>query len=336
MRFLVFFPLICLAACAAPDVSSFKLSSLALSTGLKDNQTALVQSGKAIAEKLGNPEELKKRIRELKDQGEKVNEAAAALTAYANSVARIANSSQDGDEAAQSMLNNITTTIGNVPGKAKLPGIFGKITKLLSGVIQQKQNKKLYEIMQLLKDDINQFADALSEARKGEESVVNALANAWHNSRQDLIDFHHAYEGLESQIPVVGGDAAFKLKSDIIDCLKHNNCNYATMSMELKDNQGLASTKLAELQELMKEIQPFEEDYQTQKKEIAAWKATAKARIAAIPDLGAAWKRDHATIIAYLRDCTNICSIFKSKCGAFSSGNLELFGVLLGKAAFPY
>ena len=337
MRFLAFFPLIFLAACAVPDINSFKQSSLALSTGLKDNQTALVQSGLAIAEKLGNPKDLKERIRYLKDQEEKVNEAAAVLTAYANAVASLASSGQDGAEAAQSMLNNITTTIGNVSGKtAKLPGILGQITELLGKIVQQKQNKKLYEIMKDLEGDINKFADTLSEAKNGEESVVNALANKWRDGRQDLIDYHRAYENLEGQIQVVDGAAASKLTNDIKDCQRNKNCNYVTLSIKRKDNQDLALTELAALQKLMKEIQPFEEGYQAQEKEIAAWKVTAKARIAAIPDLAAAWKRDHATIITYLRDCTNMFDIFKSKCGAFSSGNLELFGVLLGKAAFPF
>lgn len=336
MRFLVILPLILLSACASPDVGAFKQSTSALTSGLMDGQLALIADAEAVAAKMPDPGRLKTRISNLKKDEKQVKEATAALAAYATSVANLANSGEDGATAAQSMLNNVSSAVGSVSGTTpQLPGILDPITTALGKIVQQKQSKKLYEIMELVEEDVNKFATKLGALHTSEDGIIDGLAGYWSDTRDDLNQYHVAYDKLKAQLVPTQAIAAATISYDVTICMNTPPCDYAQLSTDHKTAQAQANAKLTELQALINELQPYEDSYQAHQGEIAAWATKAKARIGAIPDLAKAWKSDHATIIAYLETCTDVVGIFNSKCGAFSAGNLQLFGALLGKAAFP-
>lgn len=336
MRFLILIPLAFLAACTSPDVGAFKQSTTALTAGLTGGQIALVADAESVAAKMPDPTRLQSRITSLKSDEKLVREAATALSAYAASVANIAQSGEDGADAANSMLNNVTSAIGSVSGTTpQLPSILDPITSALGKIVQQKQNLKLYEIMDLVKGDIDKFATKLGALHTSEAGIIDALAGYWSDTRDDLNQYHNAYDKLKEQLVPTQAIAAATISFDVTTCMNAPPCDYVQISANHKAAQANANAKLTELQALMNEIQPYEESYQAHQKEIETWRATAKARINAIPDLAKAWKNDHAAIISYLETCTKSSGIFKSKCGAFSAGNLQLFGALLGKAAFP-
>jgi hypothetical protein len=336
MRYLILLPLILLGACASPDVGVFKQSTSAFTSGLMDGQLALVADAETVAAKMPDPDRLKPRIAGLKKDEKLVKEAAAALAAYATSVANLANSGEDGADAAQSMLNNVSSAVGSVSGTTpQLPGILEPITTALGQIVQQNQNKKLHEIMKLVQDDVNAFATKLGDLHTSEDGIIDALASYWADTRDDLNQYHVAYDKLKGQLVPTQAIAAANISYEVTSCMNRPPCDYAKLSADHKTAQVQANTKLSELQTLKNELQPYEDSYQAHQQEIATWTTKAKARIRAIPDLAQAWKNDHAAIIAYLETCTNASGIFNSKCGAFSAGNLELFGALLGKAAFP-
>jgi vacuolar-type H+-ATPase catalytic subunit A/Vma1 len=335
MRVLAFIPIILLAACASPDVSSFKQSTLALTSGLTDGQTALVADSEAIAREMADPSRLMSRIQRLKADESQVKEVTAVLSAYAVSVANLAQSGEKGADAARSMLGNITSAVGNVSGASpKLPGIFDPLTTALGVVVQQDKNKKLHLVMTDIKPEIDKFADELGALHNSEDGLVNALEDYWIKTRKDLMVYHNSYVQLEQQMAIVQSNAANTVNSAALSC--SGSCDYAQMLADHKAKLAVTNKQLSELQAMLNAIQPYEDSYQALAAKIAIWKTKAKVRIARIPDMAAAWKRDHQAIISYLASCTGTSSIFKSQCGAFSAGNLELFGVLLGRAAFPF
>lgn len=350
MRYLILLPLMLLGACASPDVGAFKQSTLALTTGMNENQAAFVQSSENILAKLDDGQstaaqlsKIKTSVSTIKSHGADVEAATVVLAAYASSVADLASSGADGADAAQSMITNLTTAVSSLTGNASsVPSMVDNVTNVLGLIVTQKQNKKLYEIMDDVDEKIDEVAAKLGSAANGEISMVNSMATQWGLGRKGLRRHHESYVNLKSQAAELDAVAGDHIAGEVANCDPTaaagdaDYCDYTDVSTSYKAALAATAKKRSEILTLMNEIQAHEDNFQTWQKEIVAWKAQSTARVSGIPAMANAWQKDHAAILEYLKVCTKAVGFFNSKCGAFSAANLELFGALIGKAAFPF
>jgi len=335
MRYLVLLPLILLGACAAPDISAFKQSTLALTTSLNTNQANLESSGTEIAAKLGNPSDMQTELNRLSKQGKQIKQFTAILSSYTESVAQLASAGKNGAKAAESLADNLKNTItGSDPGTDNRSATVTALTTALGSLVQQSKNKELFEIMGQVKKPINSIADELIKLPKSERGIVNAFTNYWKLERQDLVDYNLSYTELQKKLNGMAGNNAESLKNSLLSCA--NPCDYEDELKKYRKAIAENAESLGKIQTLLNEIQIYEESFQVWTATIEAWKANSHKGINDVPALAQAWKKDHNTIIKYLEDCTKSSGIFKRRCGAFSVGNLELFGTLIGKAITPF
>jgi hypothetical protein len=337
MRLLSFiFILTLLSACATPDISSFKQSSLALTSGLNNNQNTLLASGNDIADKLNRPKKLVDNIAGLRKQGKVVEQLGAVLATYATSVSRLASEGENGEKAANELVGNLKDTISSFTGKTiNLPPSVSSLSAAFGKIQQQAKNKELHKIMAELQPEVDTIADALEKMPNGENGIINAMTTYWQSQRQDLINYHKAHESLLERAKKLDKNTSLELNNDLKQCNAAEQCDYTALLTKHRAATAKNANERVNLQVLLNEIMPFELAFQAWNKEINDWKLGAKARIGGIPELAKAWQNDHQAIIDYLQKCSKLSSMFDSKCKVFSSANLEIFGTLLGKAAFP-
>jgi hypothetical protein len=335
MRYIIFFCLFLATGCASPDISAFKQSSLALAAGLTDNQTSLVDAGKAVSEKLANPANLATEVDDLREQGKKVKQLAAVLAAYASSVSVLSSSGADGTDAVDTLLSNVQTTVTSMSGHSfPIPSEVSSLTSALGALQQQGANKRLFEIMQAVQDEVDAIAKLMGTMPDAEQLIVQGMATYLRTERQDLINYHNIYNELKTELAGIDALTGNALKNTFKACQVAGNCDYAALQKNHENAISSNNDSRTKIQSLMNTLMPFEAAYQAWSQEIESWETSMLKQIRAIPALAAAWQKDHQTIIAYLKICTELNGIFTSQCKAFSPSNLELFGTLLGKAAF--
>jgi len=327
-----------LTACAAPDVSAFKQSSIALTSGLNENQAHLISEGEKISATLGDPDGLTKNLKRLKTQSKSVHILSSTLASYANSVARLARAGTDGTNAADEMVGDLSTTIQSFTGSApNMPDSVSSFTAAFGAIIQASKNKKLYEIMQIVEDDINAVADELAKMPNGEKAIIQGMSRSWRTLRPDLEAYHQSALLLHGKTENQAAVKAANLQTRITTCqAAATPCDYAALLNDYRAEVEAINQQQGHIQVLLNEIDPYEQAYASFEQKIGAWEAEMLAKINAIPDLAKAWKNDNKMVMNYLEDCTKFSGTFKKRCGAFSAGNLELFGSLLGKAALGF
>jgi uncharacterized phage infection (PIP) family protein YhgE len=335
MRYILFFCLLLTTGCASPDISAFRQSSLALTAGLTDNQNNLVEAGKAVSETLANPANLGTQVDDLRKQSKKVNQLAAVLAAYASSVSILSSSGADGTNAVNLLLSNVQTTVTSLSGNSlTIPSEVNSLTSALGTLQQQGANKRLYEIMQAVQGEVDAIAKLISTLPDAEQLIVQGMVTYLRTERQDLINYHAIYQDLHAQLAGIDALTGNALKNTFNACLNAGNCDYAALQKSHENAISSNNNTRTQVQNLMNALMPFEAAYQAWSKDIDNWEASMLKQIRIIPALAAAWQKDHQRIIAYLKRCTELSGIFVSQCEAFSASNLELFGTLLGKAAF--
>lgn len=326
-----------LAACAAPDISAFKQSSIALTTGLNENQATLVSEGEKISAKLGNPSGFTNKLKRLKKQGAQVQILSSTLASYANSVARLARAGTDGEEAVNELVGDISTTVQSFTGAAAdIPASVSDFTAALGRIQQISKNKQLYEIMQSVEEHIYAVADALADEPKGEIGIIQGMARNWSALRPDLTAYHQSAILLKKKTQNQATLKATNLQTRIANCQAAAPCDYEQLLKDHRTEIAAMDEAQSHIQILLNEIDPYEQAYASFENKIELWEGDMLAKIGGIPELATAWKNDHKMVMNYLKDCTKFGGTFKKKCGAFSAGNLELFGSLLGKAALGF
>jgi hypothetical protein len=248
-------------------------------------------------------------------------------------VSRLARAGEDGEKAANELVGNLKDTISSFTGKkidsvTSLTAAFGKIQ-------QQAKNKDLYKIMAQIQPEIDAIAAALGEIPNSEEIIIDGMENYWDSERPDLNNYHKVHESLLERAKNLDGVTSLAFNNELRECREGEQCDYTKLLTKHRDLTAKNANERVNLQVLLNEIMPFEVAFQAWKKEIKDWSQGAKARIASIPELAQAWQNDHQAIIDYLQKCSELSSMLDSQCGVFSSANLEIFGTLLGKAAFP-
>lgn len=337
MRFAAIALILLTGACAAPDVSSFKQSTLALTTSLNENQAALVASGEEISQKLGSPADLNTHVSTLKKQGKKVQIVAGVLATYANSIARLASAGEDGEKAANDLVSNLETTITNLSGNERdLPDSLSNLTAALGRMQQVAKNKELFEIMLSVKSDVDALAAELATLQNAERIALGGFETYWRTQRPDLNNYHQAFEQLMGNIDRLNQASGFVLNNAVKACVQAGNCDYDALLTQHRQAMQANGNEIGKLETLINEIRAFEAAYQAWDKEIRDWRAASEARVRAIPGLANAWQNDHSAIIGYLEDCTRFSGTFRRKCGAFSAANLELLGKLVSSAGLPF
>lgn len=332
--------LVCFAlgACAAPDVSAFKQSSIALTTGLNENQSNLISEGEKISATLGDPDGLTKNLKRLKTQSKSVHILSSTLASYANSVARLARAGTDGIDAANEMVGDLSTTIQSFTGSAPtMPDSISSFTAAFGAIVQASKNKELYEIMKIVEDDINAVADELAKMPNGEKAIIQGMSRSWRTLRPDLEAYHQAALLLQGKTENQAAVKATSLQTRIANCqAAATPCNYEALLNDYRAEVEAINQQQGHIQVLLNEIDPYEQAYASFEQKVGTWETEMLAKINGIPDLAKAWKNDHKMVMNYLKDCSKFSGTFKKKCGAFSAGNLELFGSLLGKAALGF
>jgi hypothetical protein len=335
MRYIILLSCLLMAGCASPDISAFKQSSLALSSGLTDNQTSLVAAGKEIADKLGNPDNLTANVQALSEQGKKVEQLAAVLAAYASSVSVLSSTGTDGTDAVNILLSNVQTTVTSISGNSlTLPNEIGSLTSALGALQQQGANQRLYQIMQNVQPEVDSIATELGKLPGAEQLIVQGMATYLKSGRQDLVNYHYIYTNLQAQLAGIDALSGNALKYAYNNCRSTEvGCDYAALKKSHEKAISSHNDERIKVQSLMNVITPFEAAYQAWMKDVRVWETTMLTKSRTTAALAAAWKKDHQSIIVYLQTCSELNGIFASKCAAFSTSNLELFGILLGKAA---
>lgn len=338
MRFIILLCCLLAAGCASPNISAFKQSSFALSAGLNDNQTSLVTAGKEVSDKLGNPVDLDAHVENLREQGKKVSQLAGVLAAYASSVSVLSSAGTDGTEAVNILLSNVQNTVKSISGNPlTLPKEIQSFTSALGALQQQAANQELYEIMQSVQDEVDTIATLLGSLPDVEQFIVQGMVTYLKSGRQDLVNYHDVYSGLQTELAGIDGLSGNALKNDLDNCRKAvSGCDYTAMQTSHKKNMSGNNEKRSKVHSLMNELMPFEAAYQAWIKDIRDWETSMLTKVRSISPLAYAWEKDHRSIIAYLQTCTELSVVFTSKCDAFSAANLELFSTLLGKAAFAF
>lgn len=359
MRLLyVILPMMLLGACASPDVGSFQKSTVALTVRIDENQKLLASSATTVADSFGDlsfyssaagpagaPSQqqqlatLKTQVSKLTGQSKQIRQLTLVLVSYADSIAKLAQAGDDGTKAALDLKSNLESTISQISGsQTTLPNSITTLADVAGRLVQLGKNKELYEIMDTaaVKNAINGVADGLSSTMLNADTlIVSGLVDFWRLQRADLRNGHKAYRALERQIATIERSAGFEVGRDTVTCVNNANCDYDALLQTHQSKQKERADEIGKIKALMEELKTTEEGYQAREAEIAEWQQETLAHLAGIKSLSAAWKKDHQTIISYLKDCTGFSGIFKKKCDAFSAANLELFGKLVGGSFLP-
>jgi hypothetical protein len=188
--------------------------------------------------------------------------------------------------------------------------------------------------MQAVQDEVDAIAKLMGTMPQAEQFIVQGMVTYLRTERQDLINYHAIYNDLQAELAGIDALTGNALKNTFTTCRSAGACDYAALQKSHENAISSNNDTRTKIQSLMNALMPFEAAYQAWSKDIEHWEASMLKKIRAIPALAAAWQKDHQTIIAYLKTCTELNGIFASQCKAFSPSNLELFGSLLGKAAF--
>ena len=165
------------------------------------------------------------------------------------------------------MQNTVKSISGN---PLTLPKEIQSFTSALGALQQQAANQELNEIMQSVQDEVDTIATLLGSLPDVEQFIVQGMVTYLKSGRQDLVNYHDVYSGLQTELAGIDGLSGNALKNDLDNCRKAvSGCDYTAMQTSHKKNMSGNIEKRSKVQSLMNELMPFEAAYQAWIKDIS-------------------------------------------------------------------
>ena len=338
-----------LAACATPDIKPFADQTASLAAAVNVERTAVLERFQLVndlTEKYWEEEkheEKKARWQSDKDRynssSKVVSDLLGEAVQYSTALAELAEASETGEEAVNSLLS----TIGGFASLADIPATLAGTT---AGTVLRNVGKAWTRVegQRSLLDAVMKVSGPNGAVRVLAQGIAKIYAcngiGSCHGPQSDLIDALNEQEQLmrrrEAGRQRIGffediGGSDGRLERYYSAIRQRLPKNTAEHGFCVNPSDGLDAShclpvetfqSLAALHAVLAALEPNYRLWREKVREADAWKRTRQAKARAIVSAVKAWAMEHDKLVDVLQHCGGFRAL-RSSCGGLSAANLK-------------